>query len=398
MKVCLIIEKDYPHTGTSREIHTLLSLGYNVTLICRTEEDNKKPSYEKNGNFEIIRVKSKPSERFSFFKNIKKIKEEHNKVVEKAVKLNPDVIHCHGHMMWHGAKIKKLLKKPLIFDMRENYPDMVWYSRSDRPFYLIFLVLFLKFAERWGCRKADNILVVVEESKERLVNLGADGKKITTIMNSEIPENYSKDKIDNDLEKRLNNKFSDDILISYIGNLGPHRGLKTAIEAMEIVVKKMPNVKLMIVGGDNNFDDLNNLRKKLNLEENVILTGRKPHGSLPTYLAVTDIGLIPHRSNPHVESTIPNKIFQNMLMGKPQIVSDVKPLKRIINETKSGLVFKAEDPISLAKTIIKLAEDEELRKKLGKNGRKAAIKEYNWNVEGEKLSSLYKQLEKQKKS
>ena len=391
MKVCLIIEKDYPQTGTSREVHTLLGLGYNITLICRTDKNSKKPSREKTKNLEIIRIKAKPSEKNSIFNNLKEIINVREQVIKHAIKSNPDVIHCHGHMTCHGVKLKKILKKPLIFDMRENYPDMIWYSREDKPLYLPFLVFFHKYTERWACRKADEILAIVEESKDRLIKLGFDRKKITAIMNAEIPENYSNKKVDVELKKKLEEKYSKDIIISYIGNFGHHRGLDIAIDAMKIVVKEVPNVKFLIVGGGDGFKELKN---KISPENNIILAGRQPHESLPTYLFISDIGLIPHRSNPHVESTIPNKIFQNMLMGKPQIVSDVKPLKRIINETNSGLVFKAGDPSSLAQSIIKLAKDEKLRKSLGENGRKAAIEKYNWNVEGEKLTKLYKKLEK----
>ena len=67
MKVCLIIEKDYPQTGTVREVHTLLGLGYKITLICRTDKNSKKPSREKKNNLEIIRLKAKPSEKNSIF-------------------------------------------------------------------------------------------------------------------------------------------------------------------------------------------------------------------------------------------------------------------------------------------------------------------------------------------
>jgi glycosyltransferase involved in cell wall biosynthesis len=390
MKVCLIIEKDYPQTGTVREVHTLLGLGYKITLICRTDKNSKKPSREKIKNLEIIRIKAKPSEENSIIDNIKEIKNVRNQVIKHAIESNPDVIHCHGHMTWHGVKLKKILKKPLIFDMRENYPDMIWYSRENRPLYLPFLVFFHKYAERWACRKADEILAIVEESKERLVKLGFDKNKITAIMNAEIPENYSEKKVDVELKKKLEKKYSKDIIISYIGNFGHHRGLDIAIDAMKIVVKEAPNVKFLIVGGG---DGLKELKSKLSSNNNVILEGKQPHDSLPTYTYISDIGLIPHRSNPHVESTVPNKIFQNMLMGKPQIVSDVKPLKRIINDANSGLVFKAGDPSSLAKQIIKLVKDEKLRKNLGENGRKAALNKYNWNVEGEKLTKLYKKFE-----
>jgi len=72
-------------------------------------------------------------------------------------------------------------------------------------------------------------------------------------------------------------------------------------------------------------------------------------------------------------------------------------LKRIVKETQSGLVFKANDPASLAQAIIKLYRTPYLRRRLGRNGQRAARSAYAWRHDARVLVELYRKLEKDKK-
>ena len=81
-----------------------------------------------------------------------------------------------------------------------------------------------------------------------------------------------------------------------------------------------------------------------------------------------------------------------MLMGKPVVVSDAKPLKRIVKECSCGVVFQNGDTDSLAEALLKLYRNPDLMKKTGDNGRRAALQNYHWKKDEEKLLDLYRQL------
>ena len=84
-----------------------------------------------------------------------------------------------------------------------------------------------------------------------------------------------------------------------------------------------------------------------------------------------------------------------MAMGKPVIVSDCAPLKRIIEETGAGFVFQSGDPASFADAILTL-KDIAVREKMGDRGYHAVKSKYNWNVDGEHLVKLYSELPRKK--
>lgn len=74
------------------------------------------------------------------------------------------------------------------------------------------------------------------------------------------------------------------------------------------------------------------------------------------------------------------------------IISNCRPLKRIVGENESGLVFESGDERDLAQKLLELHEDEEKRKQLGEKGRRAVLERSNWEREGGKLGELYREL------
>ena len=106
-----------------------------------------------------------------------------------------------------------------------------------------------------------------------------------------------------------------------------------------------------------------------------------------------DVNTIPHKTNGHTDNTIPHKLFQTMMVGKPVLVSSSAPLKRVVTAAKSGIVFKADDPKDMAAKIQELYRDPTLRESLGKNGIEATLLgKLNWEHEQASLIALYKKL------
>jgi glycosyltransferase involved in cell wall biosynthesis len=155
-------------------------------------------------------------------------------------------------------------------------------------------------------------------------------------------------------------------------------------------------VKLYLVGkGDPSYDQkLKEMTESLGVMENVIFTGWVPFSEVPSYIDISDVCLVPHQSNGHTDTTVPHKLFQYMAMKKPVVVSDAKPLKRLVESSQSGLIFPSDDEYGLANDILELYYDRDLAKRLGANGRKAVESKYNWQIESEKLLNLYEHFER----
>jgi glycosyltransferase involved in cell wall biosynthesis len=90
----------------------------------------------------------------------------------------------------------------------------------------------------------------------------------------------------------------------------------------------------------------------------------------------SSICVIPHRKNPHTDTTVPHKLFQYMLAGRPVIVSDCAPLERIVSDAQCGLIFRSGDSADLADKVRQLHSDIGACQALGERGAAAASGPY----------------------
>jgi glycosyltransferase involved in cell wall biosynthesis len=287
----------------------------------------------------------------------------------------------------------KTLHLPVIFDMHEHYTAMLKMSfeakvyRKFKPFAFILLAL-LRIEEKIACHRSRKVIVVADEHIGRIESLGVAHDNIVVVTNTEDVHYFRSFAIDESLAK----EYLDDFVILYLGGFSPHRGLETAIEAMPIILEQIPNARLLLVGEGATRLELEQLVRDAHLGDRVTFAGFQPFKTVPTYIYLSSVCLIPHISTPHIETTMPNKIFQFMIPGKPVVVSSTRPMMRIVNDAECGLIFKERDAKSLAETIIQF-EDEALRRRLGENGRQAVEDRYNWEKTVQALLSLYRKVQ-----
>lgn len=304
--------------------------------------------------------------------------------------LELDAIHVHDlPLAGIGRRIARERDIPFVLDLHENYPAAlkIW-SHSKKVFGGTFLNpnRWLKYEEEM-VRSADRVIVVVEEAISRFLEKEIAESKFVVVSNT---LNIARFSTQEGQQAEVVEKT--DFTIMYAGGFGPHRGLRVAIMAMPEILKKIPTAKLVLVGDGSDLADLKNLTVRCGVEEKVVFTGWVQMNAVPHYLLACDIGIIPYLSTEHTETTIPHKLFQYMYLRKPVIVSDCKPLQRIVTETQAGLVFKSGDETDFAACVIKLHADKRLRTGLGENGRKSVERQYNWQHTSGKLIELYEGL------
>ena len=158
-------------------------------------------------------------------------------------------------------------------------------------------------------------------------------------------------------------------------------------------MSELPNehkVLLKIVGARGDYaSELVKFARDIGVGERVELVEWIPLEEVPTTILECDIGIIPHKKHPHTDATIPHKLFQYMLASRPVIVSNCRPLERIVNETKAGIVFESGNPSDLLEKMLRLITNPDLCLELGSNGREASMGYYSWEIEGQKLVDLY---------
>jgi glycosyltransferase involved in cell wall biosynthesis len=308
-----------------------------------------------------------------------------------------DVLHVNDlPLLREALDAGKRLGLPVVADLHENYPAglQVWYTNPLKKATIYSYGRWARY-EREALREADAVIVVIEEARDRLVDLGIDPGKIAvvpntvTVQSGEIP-------VDPEIVGRYRGRF----VVSYIGGFAPHRGLDTVVRAVPIARRGVPDLRLVLVGGGNEGyrKRLEGLARELRCDDIVEFTGWKPQEAVWSYIEASAVCLVPHARNPHTDTTIPNKIFQYMMRGKPVIVSDCPPLARIARDTGGGLVFRWDDPAALASRIVELYADEGARRKMAETGRASVLARYTWEHTSGPLVELYKRLATMRKA
>ncbi len=314
-------------------------------------------------------------------------------------------IHAvHVHDLALASTVLKVAKKypwRRVLDLHENYPEalQIWFQWRKSPVVRIKNRLFFQYShwkkrEKKMIQSYDYIITVIEKMKKFLLSHHpVSPEKILVIENTE--GTGFRRKIDESHLPDLWEEFKGDFIISYIGGIGPHRGIQTLIEALPEIKRHIPEVKLLIAGSGHPdvLDKLRQLSVENNTEDIVYFIGQRDFREVPAMMRASSVNIIPHIEHPHTNNTVPHKLYQIMLTGAPLLVSDVASMKNIVEPTGIGFSFKAGDPHDLAEKVLYIyRHPEEVQHKAQAALQAASQGELSREKTDRKLLDFYRKL------
>lgn len=300
-----------------------------------------------------------------------------------------DAIHIHDlPLCCLIERIKRKQQIRIIADMHENYPYLV----AEQPYMntpvgrlLLSKKVWFEKEKKW-LGMADHIICVADEMKIRVGKVLGKSDNISIVPNTLNFKTFvASQKPLTELKERFNNKF----VVSFIGGIDAVRGIEYLLEAAAEIGDKIPGLLILLVGEGKILQSLHEKTIQLGLTHKVVFEGFKPSMYMQAYIDVSDICVIPHVRSEQTDNSSPNKLFQYMYFSKPVISSDCKSLEKLILEENSGLIFNDRNSQDLAKQIIKLYKDSDLRKTLGNNGHISVMQKYNWEATSGALKKIY---------
>lgn len=184
-----------------------------------------------------------------------------------------------------------------------------------------FLQPIGKWIESWNIRNADLVLSINEGLREYSIRMGAPREKTDVIRAGIDLERYDPSKVSGEEIRRQNGFTKDDVVLFFMGWLYPFSGLQEIIISLAEVKNQHPNLKLLIVGDGDAYEEIKNLRRTLRLEDRVILAGKQPFEKIPALIAAADICLLPAHDNEIMHDIVPIKMYEYMAMGKPIVAT-----------------------------------------------------------------------------
>lgn len=175
-----------------------------------------------------------------------------------------------------------------------------------------------------------------------------------------------------------------------VGRLVHRKGQDRLLEALPRIIKEIPDVALVFVGEGPHRQQLDNLVKKLGLQNHVYFIGRIQFSELPKYICVGDVFAMPSRSRffgLEVEG-LGIVYLEASACGLPVIAGASGGAPDAVIAGETGLVVDGNNLEEIAQSCIKLLKSKELRDQMGKNGRAWVIDNWRWEIWSNKFNKL----------
>ncbi|KKN22614.1 hypothetical protein LCGC14_0913230 [marine sediment metagenome] len=264
----------------------------------------------------------------------------HRKEIKRQFnEFKPDVVICFGIL--NSYLVSRMNKVPFIYYWIDVLHELIPFSP---------LRFIGKYLERQTLEKASRVLVINEKLREYVLEMGACPRN-TAVLGAGIDLKRYNLKVDGSKVREQYGIREEDIVLFFMGWLYKFSGLWEVARAMY----RDKRFKLLIVGDGDAYEELQSLRRKYNLQDQIILAGRKPYDEMPAHIAASDICLLP--ANPQekvMQNIVPIKLYEYMAMGKPVVTTNLPAIIKefgasngIIYAYRSDLVFsRCEDIVS----------------------------------------------------
>jgi glycosyltransferase involved in cell wall biosynthesis len=260
-----------------------------------------------------------------------------------------------------------LLGRRLIYDTHELFTEVP--ELIHRP----LTQSLWKRLERWIFPKLKHVMTVSNGIADYYTQL----YQVPVAVIRNVPERYS-------LIQQAE-KLQENPILIYQGALNIGRGIELLIDSMAF----LPECQLWIIGAGDIETALKSRVAASNLSERVQFKGRIAAENLRLLTAQASIGLsLEEDLGLNYRYAAPNKLFDYIQAHIPVIVSNLPEMARIITDYQVGQVLQERQPELLAQLIRSILENGELYQQYKNNCQKAA-QQLNWEIESQKLDSIY---------
>ena len=321
------------------------------------------------------------------------------KIIKYCKNLKADAIYQrYNGFSFCGAYIAK--KKNMPFVLEFNSSD-VWKIKNWKNndtflkrifktiYYKIFKLPIVSTIEKYNLNSAAHIVVVSDALKNILLKFGVDENKIIVNPNGIDESKYNPQIKCDDVKQKYN--LENKIVIGFIGTFGQWHGAENIALAFGKLLKKSPEyknkAKLFMIGDGIRMSAVKKYILEFGLQENVVLTGLIPQYEGAKFLNACDILINATVPNPDGSEFFgsPTKLFEYMAMGKAIICSDMAQMSEILEQGKTAYMVEPGNIDELATAMKELADDGELRQRLGDSARDEVIQKYTWDKHVDKI-------------
>lgn len=298
-----------------------------------------------------------------------------NRVYEKALSLDADLYHLHDpELLRIALKLKKRGKK-VLFDAHEDVPAQImakhWIPKPLRR----MVAFFFRIMEHFVLSRISGVITATPFIRKRLEKWNPRCVDINNYpLLNEFPE-----------PGKAENKVHD---LVYIGGISETRGIFPLLDMLHSFGGE---ISLGLAGPFSPAELEESVRTHPGFSH-VTYYGILNREGISDLLRKSKIGMVTLLPTPnHLESQ-PIKMYEYMAAGIPVIASDFPFWTEIVTRWGCGTTVNPADPVAMAEALKNLLAHPSLSNEMGKKGREAVEREFNWEAEEKRLIAFYNHL------
>ena len=289
-----------------------------------------------------------------------------------------DIVHTHNSKAgFIGRLAARITEVPIVVHTIHGF---AFHEFEKPPRQILFILL-----ERFAARFADKLITVSEPLKQWGLRLGIGKKEQYITIYDGIEINRFILDVNIGQKRQEFGIKAADLVVGVVSKLWEGKGHRCILQAAQKVVKKVPDVRFMFVGEGYLRKELEELTQKLGLSDYVIFTGFRT--DVPEVTAIFDIAILAS-----FYEGLGRVLLEAMVLGKPVIATRVGGIVDVVEDGETGILVAPNDADALAKALIRLLKDGELRMRMGEAGRAKIDAKFSARVMVNQIQKVYEEL------
>ncbi|MCC7136107.1 MAG: glycosyltransferase, exosortase A system-associated [Nitrosomonas sp.] len=384
MRILHVLDHSLPlHSGYTFRTLSILkaqrAMGWETFHVTGEKQDSGEQLEETVNDWTFFRTPKGGSylSRLPVLNQVAVINSLTQRLFEIVPQVKPDILHAHSPSLNGIAalRVARKLKIPLVYEVRAFWEDAAVDHGTSTEWGIRYRLT--RALENYAMHHADAITTICEGLRGDIISRKIAPEKVTVIPNAVDLENFEMiQSTDGELRNSLG--LTNRQVVGFIGSFYAYEGLTVLLQALPWMLADNPDMRLLLVGGGPQEAELRQLANELKIADKVVFTGRVPHEQVQRYYSIIDVLVYPRLSMRLTDLVTPLKPLEAMAQGKLLAASDVGGHRELIRDGHNGVLFKTNDPRSLAEKVNALLQAPARWPALRQAGREYVETERNW--------------------
>ena len=292
----------------------------------------------------------------------------------------PDIVHTHSSKAGIlGRRAAFVLGIPCVHSI---HGAAFHYGQPKILFHAY------RLAEKLAAPWCQHFITVCDAMSQQYLDAGIGTQdKYTTVYSGMDVDNFLKPPRSRETVRRELGISDDEVVVGKIARLFNLKGHEYLIEAAPTIVAKAPNVRFLLVGDGILQASLQQRIAELGLSERFIFAGLIPPDEVTSFIHAMDV--VAHTS---VWEGLARVLPQALIGGKPIVSYNIDGAPEVCLNNETGFLVPPRSIDELAEAIGRLAADENLRQRLGNNGRERFTDQFRHEFMTERIREVYQSV------